>query len=798
MRVPLSWIRDFTPVDTRVDDALVDSLVGALNSVGLEVDGVERPGREVRGVRVARILDVVPHPDADKLRLADVDFGDGQTRVVCGAPNISPGMVVPFAPVGATLPGGFVLERRKIRGQVSDGMLCSAKELGLGDDHAGILELDATTEPGLDIRTVLGLDDVIFDLAITPNRPDAMCVVGVAREIAAYYRLPFLVPEAHAPRAPDVATSVPVVVEAPERCPRYLAWVAEVTVGPSPAWMQERLVKAGVRAINNVVDVTNYVLLERNQPLHAFDLDRLAGPGIVVRLAADGESITTLDGVERALAGSDLLIGDGDRVPQAVAGIMGGGGSEVSGETTRILLEAAYFERMGIARTSKRLKLRSESSARFERGTDPDAVAAAATRAMELLVEVAAARVAPDPVDEYPHPAVRPVIRLRTSKVNGVLGTQLTDTEIVTVLRPLGIDVSGSGEVIEAVPPTFRPDLEREIDLVEEVARGVGFAAIGRTVPRPEHQVGGLTPAQQARRTAGDVLVGAGLAEVVTIPLISPAAATRFGAGEPVGVANPLRAEESVLRPTLLPGLVSVAAHNLARGRHDVAVFELGRVFLPPEGDELLPREPEHVAALLCGARRRSPVEFDRPVDAYDASDLVWALRDALGVAGLRFVPAEWPGFDPQATARVLAGTVTVGVLGRVAPAAIGASDLVAPVVALELDLDALVSAPRLDRQFRPLSPFPSSAIDLAFVVPSGVLAADVVATLEDAGGALVEHVRCFDEYRGAQLGEGRRSLAFALRYRAPDRTLTDTEVADLRRGAIAAVEAAHDAVLRA
>ena len=792
MRAPLSWIRDFTPVDAPVED-----LVHALNQLGLEVDAVEEPGREVRGVRVARILAVLPHPNADKLQLADVDFGDGHTRVVCGAPNIAPGMVVPFAPSGATLPGGFTLERRKIRGEVSDGMLCSAKELGLGEDHAGILALDPTATLGADAREVLGLDDVIFDLAITPNRPDAMCIVGVARELAAHFRLPFTVPDPVVPRDPAVTATVPVSIEAPERCPRYLAWTADVTMGPAPAWMQQRLVKAGVRSISNVVDVTNYVLLEHNQPLHAFDLDRLAGPGIVVRVATDGERITTLDGVERALDPSDLLICDGDRAPQAVAGIMGGGDSEVSDTTARILLESAYFERMGIARSSKRLKLRSESSARFERGIDPDGVARAAARAMELLVEVAGARVAETAVDEYPVPAVRHRIVVRTSKVNGVLGTALTDTEVLDALAPLGIEVAGSGDAIEAVPPTFRPDLEREIDLVEEVARRVGFDAIGRTVPKPEHQVGGLSHRQQDRRLVADALVGAGLAESVTIPLVSPDAAARFSDAPPVQVANPLRSEESVLRPTLVPGLAAVAAHNVARGRGDLAVFEMGRVFLVPPEAGTLPVEPESVAGLLVGSVRRTPVEADRPVDVYDAVDLVRTVTDALGVADVRLEPARLSGFDPVASARVLAGSRPVGVVGALAAAALAASAVPAPAVAFELDLDALAEAPRVDRQFRAPSSYPPSAIDLAFVVDDAVQAADVVATLHTAGGPLVEAVHCFDEFRGTQLGAGRRSLAFALRFRAPDRTLTDAEVLDLRRGCIAAVTAAHGAELR-
>src|SRR6478609_12230398 len=481
MRAPLSWIRDFTPVDAPVAD-----VVSAFNQLGLEVEGVEQPGEDITGVIAAQVLDVVQHPNADKLSLVDIATGDGVTRVVCGAPNVVAGMVVPYAPSGATLPGPeggrFTLERRKIRGEVSDGMLCSAKELGLGDDHSGILGLDVGTELGRDVREVLGLDDVIFDLAITPNRPDAMCIVGVARELAAHFSLDFVLPDPIALADGAVRSDISVVVDDAARCPRYLGRVARVTMGPSPAWMAQRLVKAGMRPISNVVDVTNYVLLERNQPLHAFDLSRLAGRGIVVRLADEGETMSTLDDVERTLTGEDLLICDAERAPQAIAGIMGGSTSEDDAATTEILLESAYFERMGIARSSKRLKLRSESSARFERGIDPNAIAVNAERAMELLVEVAGAQVAPDAVDEYPAPVERARIRLRASRVNAVLGTDLDAADVWDSLAPLGIelddadlDVDGGGDEVLAIVPTFRPDLDREIDLVEEVARRIGF-----------------------------------------------------------------------------------------------------------------------------------------------------------------------------------------------------------------------------------------------------------------------------------------------------------------------------------
>ncbi|HEX9505610.1 MAG TPA: phenylalanine--tRNA ligase subunit beta, partial [Acidimicrobiia bacterium] len=535
------------------------------------------------------------------------------------------------------------------RGVVSDGMLCSAHELGLGDDHSGILGLDPATEVGADVAEVLGLDDVIFDLAITPNRPDAMCVVGVARELAAHFRLPLDVPEPHVPTDASVAGEITVVVEDLVRCPRYLGRVAHVTFGESPAWMARRLVKSGMRPISNVVDVTNYVLLERNQPLHAFDLARLGGKGIVVRGAAPGERMTTLDGIDRELDADDLLICDAERAPQAIAGIMGGSTSEVSPNTTEILLESAYFERMGIARSSKRLKLRSESSARFERGIDPDAVARNAERALQLLVEVADARISPAVTDVYPAPVERVRISLRPRRVNAILGTTLDADQVRDAVSPLGIEIARAkkaADALQATVPTFRPDLEREIDLVEEVARRIGFERIGRTLPDTHGQIGALTVEQRERRLVADALVGIGLSEAITLSLVSPADLERAGAplDRVVRATNPLRSEESVLRTAILPGLLRAVATNRSQGLADVALFELGRVFLAPIGTGPLPEEPEHVALAWAGSVRRRPVEDDRAVDVYDAVDALHTVADALGVPDVVLEPAPVRG----------------------------------------------------------------------------------------------------------------------------------------------------------
>jgi len=793
MRAPLSWIREFASVK-----APVHEIAAALNQLGLEVEAVEEPGREIAGVVVAEVRQVVAHPNADKLTLVDITDGTRETRVVCGATNVVAGMHVPYAPVGATLPGGFTLERRKIRGETSDGMLCSAKELGLGEDHAGILGLDGTSAPGTDVRDVLGLDDVVFDIAVTPNRPDAMCIIGVARELAAHFGVPLTVPDPDPARDPSYAGDITVSIEAPDRCPRYLGWAARVTPGPSPAWIQQRLVKAGMRPISNVVDVTNYVLLERNQPLHAFDLGRLPGRGVVVRLARAGETIITLDGVSRPLTTDDLLICDAMSKPQAIAGIMGGGQSEVDDATTEILLEAAYFERMGIARSSKRLKLRSEASARFERGVDPDAVAAHAARAMALLVDVAGATVAPESVDEYPVPFTRPHITLRTSKVNRLLGTQLTDAEVLAALEPIGIDVQGAGDALVATPPSFRPDLEREVDLVEEVARRVGFASIGRTVPKPQNQIGGLTRAQRDRRLAADALVGAGLFEAVTLPLLGTADLERVGAPTDrlVAVANPLRAEDSVLRTRILPGLLRAVATNQARGITDVGLFEIGRVFLAP-AKGLLPDELVHIAGVLAGLVRRAPVEPDRPVDVYDAVDAVRALFDAQEIADYRLAPSSPPGLHPTRAVIIEVAGDEVGTVGEISADVCESFGVTGPAVGFELDLGRLPDAPRRDRAFVAPSPYPPASIDLAFVVADDVPAASIAAALRVASGELLEDVHCFDEFQSDALGPGRRSLAFRLRFRAPDRTLTDSEVADVRQRGIDAVARQHGGELR-
>ena len=503
----------------------------------------------------------------------------------------------------------------------------------------------------------------------------------------------------------------------------------------------------------------------------------------------------TLDGVERELTPDDLLICDAERVAQGIAGIMGGAAAEVSAATTEVLLESAYFEPSGIAKTSKRLGLRSEASARFERGVDPNDVAAGAARAMELFAMVAAAQPAPGAIDVYPKPIEPARVTVRTDRVNRLLATELSDADVKGLLTPLGIEVEGG----TAIVPTWRPDIEREIDLVEEVARRIGLDRIRRTVPSNPDKIGGLTAEQRDRRSVGDVLVGAGYDEVYTLPLVAPADLARAGLPTDalIEVENPLRAEESVLRPALLPGVLRAVAHNAAHGNPDVALFELGRVFAPPPPGETLPVERLHLAIARSGRILQRPYEPDREVTVYDMTAIVDALAQELRLADWRLIAASPAGFHPVRAASIVAGETVVGNVGEIDGQVIEALALPQPVVACEIDVDALLACPRLPRAASPVSRYPASAIDLAFVVSDDVPAADILRTLRETGGELLESVRVFDVFRSDALGPGRVSLAFALRFRAPDHTLTDAEVGELRQKCIDAVVAAYGAELR-
>ena len=790
MRVPLSWLRDFAPFEGGPAE-----LAETLDDLGMVVEGMERVGEGLEDVVVARVLDVRPHPGADRVRLADVDAGDGRAvQVVCGAPNVAPGQLVALATVGAVLPGGFEIGRRKVRGEWSEGMICSSAELRLGDDRDGIMVLPEGLEAGARFGAAMGIEpDVVYDLAIEGNRPDAMSVAGVARDAAARLGIPFAIPDHSPGEGEDPVTELATVaVEAPELCPRLTATVVTgVAVGPSEPWLARRLVLAGMRAINNVVDASNYVMVELGQPTHPYDLDLLPGRGLLVRKARPGEVLVTLDGVERRLGegGDDCLICDATGVPVGVGGIMGGASSEISASTDDVLLEAAYFTPMAIARTSQRLGLRTEASARFERGCDPEGIERAAARFCSVLGTGRPARGILDCRSGPPPPAP---IRLRTDRVNALLGTSLGEDEVRSLLTPIGfrVDPAGPG-VHQVVPPSFRPDATTEIDLVEEVGRHHGYSRIDRTVPASPF-VGGLTPYQRHRRRLRDLLAGAGVSEAASSPLVGPGDHERAGlVGPVIEATDPLVREESVLRTSLLPGLLKAVAFNASHRNPEVSLFEIGHVFRPA-ADRSAPLPDERELLAVCLAAPDGP---DRGAPA--ARRVLDVVLSGLHLGAVGLEADEAPGLHPTRTARIVAGGEVVGYVGEIDPMVLEAFGIEGRVGWIEADLEALLPRQRTYVQARPVSRHPSSDVDLAFVVDDAVPASEVDATLRKAAGELLADLRLFDVFRDARLGPGRRSLAYRLRLQALDHTLTDAEVAEVRKRCIDAVESAHPAELR-
>jgi phenylalanyl-tRNA synthetase beta chain len=788
MRVPLSWLRDYAPVEGDVT-----SLSAALSGLGLVVDRVEQVGEGLDGVVVARVLATRPHPAADRVHLVDVDAGDREAlQIVCGAFNMKEGDLVPLATLGTVMPGGMPIERRKMRGEWSNGMLCSSEELRLPATEEGIRILPAgLAEPGTPLAEALGLQpDVVFDLDITPNRPDAMSIVGVARDLAAHLKVPFRPPQ---PPPPVTPVDANIRIDAPDLCPRFTGTVLEgVMIGPSPDWVVRRLTLAGMRAINNVVDASNYVMLELGQPTHPYDLELLPGHGLSVRRARDGETITTLDGETRVLCADDCLIADLESTPVGVAGIMGGASSEISDATTTVLLEAAYFDPISVARTARRLGLRTEASARFERGVDPEGIARAVGRFCELLpgARVTAGLTSVDSAEHLPR---RPVVRVRTERVNALLGTSLTDEEIAGYLQPIGFDAVPAEPGVQTVTvPSFRPDSSREADVIEEVARHHGYERIVKTLPTAPRLGAGLTDYQRERRAVRDILAGLGLTEAWTTSFLAPGDLERAGLpASAIEVENPMVREESFLRPSLLPGLLKAVAFNASHQEPVVRLFEISHLFLPPApGDGPLPEEPEHLAVALGGPGG----------DAMAASKIWAVLADALRLDDMELVPlppALVGGLHPTRTQAISCSGAVVGVVGEVDPDVVAAFGAGERLGWFDVDLGMALAAPRQAANLIPVSRFPASDIDLAFVVPDAVAAAAVRATLRHAGGELLEQVELFDVFRSEQLPPEHRSLAYRLRLRAHDRTLTDAEVARIRTACIAAVETAHHAALR-
>jgi len=781
MKVLLSWLRDFAPFE---GDPV--ALGEEMSDLGMAVEELEHIGEGLDGIVVATVLGTRAIEGANKIHQVIVDAGDGEPlEIGCGAFNMAAGDLVALAAIGTVMPNGMEIGRRKMAGVWSNGMLCSPRELGLGDDDAGILILPGHLHPGTPFSEAMGIEaDVVYDLEINPNRPDAMSVVGVARDLAARLRLPFALPEpSPATVAAQRVGGVSVEILDPDRCGRFEARVLRgVTVGPGDPRLATRLALLGMRSINNVVDVSNYVMLELGQPNHPYDLAKVVGPGFRVRVGRDGETLTTLDGIERRVTPEDLLICDGHDVAIGLAGIMGGASSEIDGATTDVLLEMAWFHPIGIVKSSRRHKLRSEASARFEKGVDLEVIDLAMGRFAELLgvpLEEGAALAA----GSVP---VRSTVRVRTARVARLLGTDLGVDRIAEVLDPIGFTTAAVGDDLDVEIPSWRYDSATEIDVIEEIARHHGYTALGRTLPNAA-STGSLSVRQVERRRLRSMLVGRGLSEAMPMPFLAPGELACCGLPDDgITIANPLVAEQSVLRTSLLPGLVGAVAYNWSHRNRGMRLFEVGHTFnWPTSPGADLPDEREGLGAVLAGA------------DATEAAHLWRFVAEALGVDAVRIENADVPGLHPTRSARLRLGTLEIGALGEIDPGVLDAHSIGERVAYLEVDLDTLLAQPHGERTYRPFSLYPSSDIDLAFEVDDDIPASAVEDAVRVAGGDLLQSVRLFDVYRGPGVSERRRSLAYALRFQAPDRTLTETDMAHARTSIIDAVQSSLHAALR-
>jgi phenylalanyl-tRNA synthetase beta chain len=777
MRISHKWLSEY------VDVPSPDELARRLTGVGLEVEAVERLGAELGGVVAGRILASEKHPNAEKLSLTRVDAGGPDPlQIVCGAKNYEVGDVVPVATIGTVLPGGMKIERAKLRGVESFGMLCSARELGIDADASGLLILPRDAKPGTPVADVLGLADAVLEVNVTPNRPDALSHVGIAREVAALLGLPLRPPAPKLDqRGAPASDAVRVRIEAPDRCARYAARVVEgVRIGPSPGWLARRLEACGVRSISNVVDVTNFVLLELGHPLHAFDLDKVAGHEIIVRTARPGERMTTLDGKERALDAEDLVIADRDR-GSALAGVMGGGDSEISPGTTRVLVESAWFSPAGIRRTSKRHQLRSEASFRFERGADPGAVIPALDRCAQLLAELAGGTVRPGIVDANPRPYSPTSVRLAWVRPSQVLGSNVERGTTRRILGGLGFvekDSSDAGATFQV--PSWRVDIAHEEDLIEEICRTQGYDAIPERLPAASVEPPAPARDRVALARVREALEGAGFSEAVTFSFVAPADVEAVDPGaRPIALANPISADMAVMRTSLVGSLLRNVAHDRRQGLETVRVYEIASVYLPRADAERNP--PADERRRVCGvlAGRRSPVSWGvsgDPVDFYDAKAAVESALAALGVRDARVqVDPSTKWLHPRSAGAVLLADGTrAGAVGEIHPRTAAAFELPRGVFAFELEVEPLVAAMQLVAPYAPVPRLPPLLRDLAVVVEDRVRAADVLAVVR--AEPLVDDVSLFDVYTGAPIPAGKKNLAMAISYRAADRTLTDAE----------------------
>jgi phenylalanyl-tRNA synthetase beta chain len=791
MLVSFNWLKEFVEIDRSADE-----IAELLTMGGIEVEGVTRVGHTLDKVFTARITGIEPHPATDKLSVTRISLGDREESVVCGAPNIQVGQIVPYCAPGAALPSGLEIAEREIRGVRSPGMICSEKEIDLGEDASGILVFDEEVPLGLPLAEALPfIDDCILETSVTPNRGDCLSVLGTAREVAALLGVPWKVPEFVIEEGPlPISARARIDVPDADLCPRYVARMVEgVQIRRSPLDIRLRLRRSGVRDISNVVDATNLILLECGQPLHAFDFSFLEKGRIVVRRADPGETFVTLDGQERILPPNALMIRDGKR-SVALAGIMGGLNSEIKDDTESVLIESACFERFGIRRTSKALGMATEASFRFERGVDPEGSLWAAHRAAYLIQKLSGGTVLSGYLDVYPAPITRPPVTVRTPKVNRLLGTELTTKQMKSCVERLGIGAEGKGaNTFVAVPPSWRWDLEREVDIAEEVARIHGFEKIPVSMPQYRSAPDRTRVNFNFIEEVATAMNASGYTEVVTMSFISPAAAREF-VGYPtdsreLALINPLSEDLSVMRTSLIPGLLSVAKRNVSFRSENLKLYEVGKTFMPLPGEEL-PREDLRLGGLAMGSRYpelwhfhrgevdvKGRIDLARNVDFYDVKGAIEELFEALGGDAVTYVRSEKPFLHPgKSTDIVLSGEI-VGFLGELSPSKAREHDLPEGVHIFEILLEPLFVGSRKERVFKPIPRYPYVERDLSFIVEEKVSSHMIKQLISRSGHDIIASVILFDLYRGESIPQGRQSMAFRIRYQSEDRTLTDEEV---------------------
>ncbi len=805
MLVSLEWLKQYVDFDLTPEE-----LAEKLTMVGLEVAEIKtRSTKGLDKVVVGKIVSHKAHPNADKLSLCEVDIGTGENlSVVCGAPNAREGMLSPLALVGAELPNGMTIKPAKLRGVESNGMLCSEIELNIGDDASGIMDLPTEFKVGTPLPDALRLDDVIFDIELTPNRSDCLSIFGIAREVSAITGNPLKRPKIDfqegATKASDLTS---VTINAPDLCPRYAArLVLGAKIGPSPYWMRKRLESVGLRSISNVVDVTNYVLIEFGHPLHAFNFDNLNEKRIIVRRANDGEKMSTLDEQERSLNSDMLVIADAKEAV-AVAGVMGGASSEVTEETTNILIESAYFNPVSISKTSKALGMHTEASHRFERGTDIEGLIIALNRTAQLIQQLGGGEICSGIVDTYPEPSEKIVAKLRPERTNSDLGTDLNIDEMQKILTSLEFPTEKDHDSLNVTIPTFRPDVEREIDVVEEIARHYGYNNIPVTMPASEippiSDAENLTRNKYSFRSRlRNILTACGLMEVLNYSFHGSDVFDMMNLAEDskyrnaLRLRNPLSEKQSTIRTTLMPLLLENVIYNINRRIDEIRIFEIGRVF-HPKTDGKQPNEPEFISGLITGSIGSQ--EWNQPtrqVDFFDMKGIVESMFEKVGVTDYQLKPTAESPFQQGRSAEIMVNGKTLGIFGEIRREVLNNYEIEQPVYMFEMNFDDLMACSTLS-VFEPLPTLPSVYRDMAIVINYDIPSSQVEEVIKSTGGTLIKNLGLFDVYKGKQIPDNKKSLAYSIEYFSPEKTLTDEVADEIQEKIVSALAEKFDAELR-